>query len=114
MIINNKGIDLSYMFYNCNSLKNFYIISKVQNNIHSENKIKRGKKDGKIEIIYTYDSIDTNNQLSYNFYHFNKTKKELNETFRNENKSFNYRKKLNLIYIHFNNKNIISDNDKKK
>ena len=59
---------------------------------------------------------ETNNKLSYIFYQFSKTKKEFNETFINKNKdkSFNYRNKLNLIYIYSNNKNILSDENKKK
>ena len=114
MIINNKRIDLSYMFYNCKSLKKFYRISKEENNFNSENEIKKEKKDGQIEN--KYDSSETNNKLSYKFYHFNKSKKEFNETFINKNKdkSFKYRNKLNLIYIYSNNKNILSDENKKK
>ena len=86
MIINNKMIDLSCMFYNCKSLKIFYRKQKEENNFISENEIKEGKKDGENETTQTYDSTETNNQLSYNFYHYNETKKEFNEIFRNKNK----------------------------
>lgn len=102
------------MFYNCKSLKKFYRISKEENNFNSENEIKKEKKDGKIEN--KYDSSETNNKLSYKFYHFNESKMEFNETFLNKkkDKSFKYRNKLNLIYIYSNNKNILSDENKKK
>ena len=73
MIINNKRIDLSYMFYNCKSLKKFYRISKEENNFNSENEIKKEKKDGQIEN--KYDPSETNKNLSYKFYHFNESKK---------------------------------------
>ena len=99
------------MFYNCKSLQIFYRIPKEENFFISENEIKKG---GQFDTTHSYYSNENNNQLSYNFYHFNEIKKELKETFRNKNKSFNYRNKLNLIYIHSNNKNNLSDDDKKK
>ena len=111
MIINNQRINLRYMFYNCKSLKKFYKIPKAEYNFNSESKI---IKDGQIETIYTHVSSETNNKLSYNFYQFNEAKNDLNETFLSKNKSFNNRNKLNLIFTDSNNKNFLSDEDKKK
>ena len=101
LLINNKKIDLGYMLYNCITLKKFYRISKEEYNFNSEHEIKKSKKDDKIETIHAYDSSEINNKLSYNFYHFNKTKSLFNETSINKNKdkSLNYRNKLNLIYL---------------
>ena len=114
MIINDKRINLSYMLYNCKSLKKFYRIPKEENNFNSDNEIKKEIKDGKIETNHKFDLNGTHNNLSYNFYHFNDTKKEFNETFINKNKPTNYSNKLNLIYIHSDNKNKISDEDEEK
>ena len=67
-----------------------------------------------VKLTLLIHMIQVKITITYNFYHFNETKKELKETFINKDKSFNYRNKLNLIFIHSNNKNILSDEEKKK
>ena len=54
-----------------------------------------------------------NTHLSYQIYKYEKAI-ETNETFQNKktDKSFNYKRKLKLIYIHYN-KTIISEDDRK-
>ena len=110
LILNNKRIDLSYMFNDCESLKKFYLFSQKKNNFKNEeeNLMKEEYNDEKAESIITNKE---NLQINpfYNYDKSNNTFKEIS----NDKKLIhnNYRNQIHFIYS---NKNINSDIEKEK
>ena len=101
LILNNIKIDLSYMFYDCSSLKEFSIIYPKENK--QKEKLEKEKEERQTESLI---SDELNNQL-YQIYNYS-TSNEIDIIINNEYKSFNYIKQIH--HIIYNNNNIdISD-----
>ena len=108
LILNNIKIDLSYMFYDCSSLKEFSIIYPKE--IKIEEKLVEDKEENQTESLKSDDSNSQLNQI-YNYTISNEAEKGKKQY--NEYKSFNYiKQKYHNIYI--GNKNDISDFEKIK
>ena len=63
LVLNNKKIDLSFMFFNCDSLKKFHIISKEENILNEEFDNKNYQSENTNEDYF----YDLNNQLNATF-----------------------------------------------
>ena len=115
MIMNNIRINLSFMHHDCKELKKFSLISEKGTKETDEDIFKKVQKNREINTINRNDSNELNNQLSHEFYGFIKAIKTSKKIHENTKvyKSTIQRKKLNFIYILLN-KNIISEEDKKK
>jgi hypothetical protein len=108
LILNNIKIDLSYMFYECSSLKEFSIIYPKENK--QEEKLEEDKEENQTESLKSDDSNSQLNQI-YNYTISNEAEKGKKPY--NEYKSFNYiKQKYHNIYIC--KKNDISDFEKIK
>ena len=60
LVLNNKKIDLSFMFYNCKSLKEFKLVSKFEEIIKEDNKKEYHNNQSKNKLID--NSVDANTQ----------------------------------------------------
>ena len=65
LVVNNKKIDFSYMFYECKSLKKFNLLSKEEMMLEKEHRDKNINEYS--EIIYENNSNDLDNQLNETF-----------------------------------------------
>ena len=115
IIFNEKAIDLSYMFYDCKSLKKFYLISKEDNKVEEKYKEEQNNKTTEDIDTYDFDFNELNNQKSAQLYNSNETKKNSKGIILDKNiyKSYNYKNKFHLIY-YYSEKNNISDNEREK
>ena len=109
LIMNKEKINLSYMFYECYSLKNFSVLSHGENNL--EDILKNKKKVVKNTTINENDSNESSGQFFLDN-NTSSTSKKVRKNI-NENKTKFQRNKLNLIFI-FPKKNISSIEEKEK
>jgi hypothetical protein len=109
LILNNIKIDLSCMFYECSSLKEFSIIYPKKNK--QEEKLEEDKEEN--DQTESLKSDDSNSQLNQIYNYTISNEAEKGKKPYNEYKSFNYiKQKYHNIYI--SNKNDISDFEKNK
>jgi surface protein len=109
MILNNVKIDLSYIFNECNLLKEFYVIPR-EDIKQQENQLIKKQKYYKNES----DLDDSDNQLFQKFYPSNKTNKMSNIKNNNINSDILsiYKNKFNLIFCYCKEKRIPDDEKK--
>ena len=116
MILNNVGINMSHMFYDCNSLKKFYDISKKE--IKPREIIKEEKNKNQNNNINEFNTKESENQIYNHFYNNNKSSKTPSEVCKNKisDKSYFHGRKrpfIPLIYS-YDNLNVISDENREK
>ena len=105
-LLNTKKIDLSFMFFNCDSLREFKLITDEENKPEEEKKLNK-EEDSKKQ------SKKTNTDNFYNS--SNQINKAINKVEINTNNKTSIFEQViqKFYYIYKNNKNRISDNEKK-
>ena len=113
VILNNKGMNLNHMFYDCKSLKNFSALS--QEEIKPEIAFKEENKNNQIKIInssYSNEFYDKKNHKFDNYKTIYSISNEVNNTKRVD-KSYINRNKLHILLCKSYKKDI-SDYDEQK
>ena len=104
LIIPNKiKINLSFMFYECTSLKEFHLMSEENLNFKNEYNNENKNENSQIENIKINNSFYSNNQsMKLNSSINNENKNIIITQFSNDNYSYDKKNKNNLINSSFN------------
>ena len=113
LIMNSPEINFRKMFYNCDSLKKFSIITKDEQKL--KNKIIEGENDNQTDSLDINNSEEINKQSSINLYFFNKSNNKPEKIYeRDDSFDFSdYKTKYQYIF-NFSDKNDISKENKEQ
>ena len=113
LILNTPEINLSKMFYNCSSLKNFCLVTKYE--LKLKNKLIEKEKDTQIDNLDKNSSEETNKQSSVNLYLFNKSSNKSEIIYENDSMfDFSDYKTKSQFIFNYSSKNAISEDKKKQ
>ena len=113
LILNSPEINLSKMFYNCSSLKNFCLVTKYE--LKLKNKLIEKEKDTQIDSLDKNNSEEINKQSSVNLYLFNKSSNKSEIIYENDSMfDFSDYKTKSQFIFNYSSKNAISEDKKKQ